>query len=171
MTDYLIQSENSSDHWPFFEIDNENVLDLGCGIWYTEDMEETSPVYFSKKANLVVGCDSNNDDLVKYREYCKDIPNVTFKHVIIQNANQVRELLLEHSITALKCDIEGFEIALADLTSDDLSSVTKIAIEFHTDELKDLFLQKIPEWGFKIILKASFARTPPHLGVIYGIKK
>lgn len=171
MTEYLIQSENSSDHWPFLDVENENVLDIGCGIWYTDNMEETSPVYFSKKANLVIGCDSNNDDIIKYREYCKDTPNLVFYHINIQNADQVRQSIQQHAITVLKCDIEGFEIALKDLTVEDLSTVKKIAIEFHTQELKELFLQKIPEWGFEIILTASFKQTPPNLGVLYGIKK
>ena len=60
MINYLIESENSTDHWPYFDSTNHNVLDLGCGRWYTDIKEELSPFYFGKNANLVVGIDSNN---------------------------------------------------------------------------------------------------------------
>ena len=170
MKDFLIMSENSSDHWPFLKIENENVLDLGCGIWYTEEMEETSPVYFSKKAKLVVGVDSNGDDIGRYLEYCSNVDNIVFKHLGISNVNQVRELIHQYSITCLKSDIEGGEIVLGELTAEDLDGVKYIAIAFHTFELRDLFLKKFTEWGYTLELSASINCTPPNLGVLYGIK-
>lgn len=170
MEEYLIKSENSSDHWPFFDVENENVLDIGCGIWYTKEMEETSPIYFAKKANLVVGVDGNSGDIIKYKNYVNGNSKYIFEDMRIDNVEQVRNLIGEHSITALKSDIEGGEITLLDLTTEDLADVSKIAIEFHTHELKDSFMKKIPEWGFQIKLVASFAATPSNLGVIYGTK-
>ena len=44
--DYFIESENSTHHWPHFNITNHNVLDLGCGRWYTTDFDELSPIFF-----------------------------------------------------------------------------------------------------------------------------
>jgi len=52
--DYFIESENSTHHWSHFNITNHNVLDLGCGRWHTTDFDELSPIFFAKKANLVV---------------------------------------------------------------------------------------------------------------------
>ena len=170
MEKFLIVSENSSDHWPFFDIENKNVLDIGCGIWYTEDMEETSPIWFANRANMVVGIDGNGGDIQRYQDYVGDNPKYVFREMRITDAEQVRELINEYSITALKCDIEGGEIALLDLTAEDLVNVSSIAIEFHNDELKEGFLQKIPEWGFNIEVYANFAATPLYMGVIYGTK-
>ena len=163
-------SENSSDHWPFFDVENKNVLDIGCGIWYTEEMEETSPIYFGRTANLVVGIDGNGGDIERYIDYVGENSKYVFKRMRITTAEQVKELIEEYSITALKCDIEGGEISLLDLTSEDLKNVTDIAIEFHNNELKDGFLEKIPEWGFDIKVFANFKRAPLHMGVIYGVK-
>jgi SAM-dependent methyltransferase len=170
MNNYTILSENSSDHWPHFNVQNKNVLDIGCGIWYTEDMEETSPIYFAKTANFVVGVDSNINDISRYESYTEGDNKFKFITHNITDATFVRNLLQEHNITALKCDIEGHEIHLLDLTSDDMDNITDIAIEFHTDELKDRYMKKIPEWGFNIHCVANFINTPSNLGVIFAAK-
>jgi hypothetical protein len=170
MIDYTIPSENSSDHWPYFDVDNKNVLDIGCGIWYTKDMEETSPIFFAKTANYVVAIDSNDGDIEKFKEYVKEDKKFTFKKVIVTDAQQIRDLITEYSINALKCDIEGHERVLLGLTNEDLESVTEMAIEFHTHDLKDSFMKKIPEWGYNIKCVANFAATPDNMGVIFASK-
>lgn len=170
MIDYTIPSENSSDHWPYFDVDNKNVLDIGCGIWYTKDMEETSPIFFAKTANSVVAIDSNGGDIETFKEYVNGDEKFTFEKVIVRDAQQIRDLITEHSITALKCDIEGHERVLLGLTNEDLESVTEMAIEFHTHDLKDSFMKKIPEWGYNIKCVANFAATPDNMGVIFASK-
>tara|TARA_R110000796_G_scaffold20781_2_gene61622 strand:+ start:305 stop:820 length:516 start_codon:yes stop_codon:yes gene_type:complete len=170
MNNYTILSENSSDHWPYFNVLNKTVLDIGCGIWYTEDMEETSPIYFAKSANFVVGIDSNPDDILKYQNYTRGSSKYKFITHNINEANIIRNLIHEYNITALKCDIEGHEAHLLDLTLEDTENITDIAIEFHTDVLKESFMKKIPEWGFSIHCVAKFVNTSPNLGVIFGRK-
>jgi hypothetical protein len=170
MITYIIESENSTDHWPYFNVDKHNVLDLGCGRWYTEDTEELSPIFFSKKANTVVGVDSNSDDIIFYKNETLNDPKFIFIHEVINNADQVRNLLKEYSITALKSDIEGGEVVLLDLTKEDLNNVTQLAIEFHSEELKESFTTKVVEWGFNIDVKASFAQTPDYMGVLFCSK-
>ena len=68
MIDYTINSVNSSDHWIHFNIAGKNVLDLGCGRWYTTDFHESSTIFFAKKANLVVGVDCSQDEINFYEE-------------------------------------------------------------------------------------------------------
>lgn len=170
MINYTIPSENSSDHWPYFNVSGENVLDIGCGIWYTKDMEETSPIFFAKTANSVVAIDANDKDIETYKEYVDRDEKFTFVREIVSNVQQIRDLINEHSITALKCDIEGHEKVLLELTSADLKSVTEMAIEFHTHDLKDSFMKKIPEWGYKIKCVANFTATPDNMGVIFASK-
>ena len=167
MITYTIESENSTDHWPYFDVKNHNVLDLGCGIWYTEKTEELSPIYFAQTANKVIGVDGNIDDITFYLNETKDNSKYVFKHELISSVNQVKDLINEYSITALKCDIEGAEVILLDLTKKDLSNVTELAMEFHSEELKQAYLNKVVEWGFNIKVKANFARTPDHMGVLF----
>lgn len=170
MIDYTIMSENASNHWPHFNVNGKNVLDIGCGIWYTEDMEETSPVFFGKTASSVVGVDSHEGDIERFKKYVGNNKKFTFKEARIANVQQIRDLIKEHKITALKSDIEGDEKVLLELTTEDLGNITEIAIEFHTHDLKHSFMEKIPEWGFDIKCVANFARTPDNLGVIFGSK-
>ena len=142
---YIIKSEDSTDHWPYFDVDNHNVLDLGCGRWHTPDFEQLSPIYFSKKANLVIGVDCSQDEINFFNDKTKDNPKFTFISECINNSKQVIDMISKYNITALKCDIEGAEEALLDLTKEDLSVIKEFAIEFHSDFLKEEFKKKVIE--------------------------
>jgi hypothetical protein len=49
--------------------------------------------------------------------------------------------------------------------------VKKMAIEYHSFDLKDLIMRKLNEWGFTIDTLASFGMVDaPHMGVIYAKK-
>lgn len=170
MIEYVIESENSTDHWPYFRVEGHNVLDLGCGRWYTKEVEELSPIFFGKKASKVVGLDSNLDDIEFYIAETLNQPKYTFIHDYINNVEQIRTLITQHSITALKSDIEGGEVILLELTKEDLTDITQLAIEFHSESLKEAFTSKVVEWGFTINVKASFARTPNYMGVLFCSK-
>lgn len=167
---YNIKSEDSTDHWLYFNIDNENVLDLGCGRWYTTNYDELSPIFFAKKATTVVGVDCNKDDIDFYKERTKGNLKFTFVHQCINDINQVKELLTLYNITALKCDIEGAEKVLLDLTTEDLKQIDELAIEFHSEELKQDFTNKVVEWGFNMKVKATFENTPEYMGVLFCSK-
>lgn len=170
MLTYIINSEDSTDHWPYFNTKDHNVLDLGCGRWYTKKTDEFSPIYFAKTANKVVGVDGNNDDILFYINETKDDPKYVFKNELITSVDQVKNLINEYSITALKSDIEGAEVILLELTKEDLSNVTELAIEFHSEDLKQAYLNKVVEWGFNIKAQAAFARTPDYMGVLFCSK-
>jgi hypothetical protein len=171
MIDYLIESENSTDHWPYFEVEEKNVLDLGCGRWYTKDLNECSPIYFGiKNANKVVGVDGNADDINFYKNSTDGDAKFVFITEHISSADQVKSMINQYSINALKCDIEGGESCLLDLTAGDLDPVTELAIEFHSEDLKQSFIKKVVDWGFTIKVKAAFARTPDYMGVLFCSK-
>ena len=170
MLHYTINSENSTDHWIHFNVSGHNVLDLGCGRWYTTNPEECSPIYFGKIANKVVGIDSNSNDITFYINETKNNSKFTFNSAILSSADQIRNLIKDHSITALKCDIEGGEVLLLDLTAEDLTNITELAIEFHSEDLKQSFIKKTKEWGFVIKVKANFKQTPDFMGVLFCCK-
>lgn len=167
---YIINSENSTDHWGFFKSENEKVLDIGCGRWDVTDINEMSPFYFGRNADTVIGVDAKLEDIEffitqslnndKYKFYCKTI----------NSPDQVIELLNNHQISAFKCDIEGAEYCLLGISSKDWLNVNYMAIEYHSADLKESFLKKIPEWGLKIRLMAKFNNVPDHMGVIYATR-
>jgi SAM-dependent methyltransferase len=170
MIDYIIESENSSEHWPHFDVKDKVVLDLGCGRWYTTDFAELSPIYFAKTAKLVVGVDCSGDEINFYKDVTKDNSKYVFESICINNVDQVTQLLKDYKVTAFKCDIEGAEEVLLHLTKEDLKDVEEFAIEYHSEALKQAFLSKVEEWGFTIKVKASFARTPEYMGVYFCSK-
>jgi hypothetical protein len=79
----------------------------------------------------------------------------------------VKEMMTKYNITALKCDIEGAEEHLLNLTKDDLKSIDELAIEYHSEKLKQDFTSKVVEWGFNINVKANFMNTPDYMGVLF----
>jgi len=165
--DYIIESENSSHHYPYFEVTNKNVLDLGCGRWHTYDFNELTPIFFGKKSNLVVGVDCSQDEINFFEEKTKGDSKFVFIQQCINNSNQVRDMISKYNITALKCDIEGAEEYLLDLTKDDLNQIEEFVIEYHNEKLKQAFNSKVVEWGFNIKIRANFANTPDFMGVLF----
>ena len=172
MEQFIIISENSSDHWPFFNVAGKNVLDLGCGLWDIEDYTESSPIYFGRSARKVVGVDADQEQIQNLTNYTIDNPLYSFSTLFIEDVSDVRDLLQKHSITALKSDIEGGESVLLELTSSDLAAVDTVAIEYHSQELLEQFLNKLPEWGYDIKLHAKFQVAMEYpIGVLYGVKQ
>lgn len=171
MIKFVIESENSSDHWSYFDTLNKNVLDLGCGRWYTEKKEELSPFYFARNASRVIGVDSNSSDIEFYITETQNDKKYSFEHIVLTDVQQFRDLITKYSVTAIKCDIEGYEVVMLDLSNKDLQSVTELAVEYHNHDLKTKYVEKVKEWGFEIKAMADFARTPDHLGVLFCEKK
>jgi len=168
---YEITSEDASNHWRFVDSKGKNILDIGCGTWHTKDLNETTPLFFGKTANTVIGIDSNQNCINIYNNHCINESKYIFYCESINNVSRIQSLISKYDINFLKSDIEGGESVLLDLTVQDLENITDIAIEFHTLELKEAFLDKIPnEWGFTIHTLANFRSTPDNLGVIYGVK-
>lgn len=167
MNNYIIHNENSSDHWKHFNSNNHNVLDLGCGRWYTSDENELSPIYFGNNASLVVGIDSNDGDIEYYKNITINNNKYIFEHIIINHVSQCIDLITKYNITAIKCDIEGYENILLDLTKQNLNNIIEFALEYHTEELKQQFIVKMKEWGFDIHTHGKFATAPDYMGVLF----
>jgi hypothetical protein len=171
MITHLIHTEDSSVHWTYFNIINQNVLDLGCGRWYTTDHNELSPIYFvNNGAKFLVGVDSNENDINYYKSTTQNDSRYEFLTENISSINQIKDLILKYNITALKCDIEGAEEVLLGLNKEDFNNIIELAIEHHSDYLKFEFLKKVVEWGFEIRAISNFVRTPDYMGVIFCYK-
>ena len=166
--DFVIKSELSSDHWPFLKVKDERVLDIGCGRWTQDQHDEFSPIFFHNQgANFVLGVDICGGSIEYFKDKTKHIDNIDFKLMRITNHMQVIELVKDYNITTLKCDIEGGESGLLNLKPEDIELVKYMAIEYHSQKLRDYFLNIYESWGFKLSLKCNFGKALPELGVLY----
>ena len=77
----------------------------------------------------------------------------------------------EYNPDVVKCDIEGAEVHFADITADDMKSVSQFAVEYHDNDLKLLMEKKIKDWGFKNTdIHQLFDEDINRIGVIYAWK-
>lgn len=124
-----INSENPAEHWGFLPVENEIILDLGCGINNTEHLP--TPMYWvQNKAKMVYGIDPSQQsyDWFKTNFVVKNFINMmdyvdrTEKFDIYLNATKP---------TVVKIDVEGSEIFLNAIKPSNLDTVRHIGIEYH----------------------------------------
>lgn len=171
----LIKSENSSQHWNKLEVSDKIVLDLGCGLWDVNDMQECSSVYFKNKgAKKIIGVDLNaNDiDVLKgyFDEYFKN-DGSEFLVKAITTTNDMLDLITKYQIQSIKCDIEGFEKVMFNIDKSLINNVTDISIEYHTHILFLNLINTLNNWGFTIIDHSVFTYAPQGMGVITAKRK
>jgi len=152
MIDYEIKSENSSDHWVHFNVQNKNVLDLGCGRWDVSDINEITPFYFYKQqAAKVVAIDTSEDEIKFLNENNLDKEKINFIHDSISTEQQIKDLISEYNIRAIKSDIESNEWLFFNFSAKDFENIDSFAVEYHNHFYKQEFLNRYQNWGFKLI--------------------
>jgi len=127
-----ISSENPEDHWKLLFVENQIVLDLGCGFHMFEPGWMTTPEYFlSKGASQVIGVDPEQKDIdILQQKY----PRNLFFCDTINNTSKLEHYINSYKVTSLKMDIEGDEKYLL-LSNDNFSTLKYIAIETHSKSL------------------------------------
>ena len=173
MINHSIISERSQDHWPYFEVKDKNVLDLGCGRHQTYQKEDHSPCYFlDQGANKVIAIDASQAEVDYYLGlYGTDNPTFYVERNEIHNSQQVLDYIKKYDITAIKCDIEGYETCFYDITKEDLENITSIAIEYHCADRRENTLKKLQEWEFNLIAEGLFTYChAPNMGVLFAKK-
>jgi hypothetical protein len=171
----LIHSEDSSVHWKYLDVSGKTVLDLGCGLWGVNDIKESSPVYFkSKGAKRIVGVDLNTKDIDTFKNYFNENfkgDGSEFLVKMIKGTNDMLDLINNYQIESIKCDIEGFEKVLFNITKEQLKNVGSISVEYHNRALFLNLVNTFNKWGFKIINHSIFSYGSPNLGVITAAKQ
>jgi len=167
MINFNIKTENASEHWKYFNIKDQNVLDLGCGRWGVKNEKEFSFIYFLRNgANKVIGIDKDIREINFFKEKYKNKNNLSIQYVDISNSEQIKDLININNITALKSDIEGFELLIAEnFEPKDFISINEMAIEYHSLEIRNKFIDRIQEWGFT--LKAHGQLRIKKYGVLF----
>lgn len=153
MIHHKIESENPNHHWSYLKVENEKVLDLGCGKHFIDPGWLTTPEYFlSKGANFVIGIDSEGNDINWFNE---NIKNGYFITDTIDSIEKLDKYINENQITSLKMDIEGAEIHFIN-SNEQYSSLKHIAVETHSRALFHDMLIKLIKLNFEIEVICTF---------------
>jgi hypothetical protein len=175
---YFITKEESFDSLKYYNPKNHNILDLGFGRWGVTDINSFTPIFaMNRGANCVVGVDIAKGEVDYFTNYFNThYPNTNskFYHGGINDPNQVRTLIEYHDITFIKSDIERYEVpTFQHFIKEDLTNVDTFIMEYHTLGIRDLFVNKFIEWGYKI---TAHGETYPKMvnfrgiGALYGEK-
>jgi len=190
MIKFNITTENSVDHWPHLDMNGKILLDLGCGraIAHIDEFQQ-SPIFLGSTAAKVIGIDGNPQggplintwnnepsEIERLKKFVKDNSlnndnKYTFIWKMIQSPEDLISLIKDNNVTAIKCDIEGYETNFYTLTKEDMNSVEVFALEYHTYDILDNFIRKFQEWGFTIYGEGKFTYVnAPHAGVLLAKK-
>lgn len=154
-----IISEEPNLHWNFLNFNEQIVLDLGCGKFYSSI--STAEWFVENGAGLVVGVDLSD---IGYQS-----DRFIMKVMNIDSTQKIKSLIDLYYPSVLKIDIEGAEIYLYDIPH--LASVNQIGIEYHNEYLKELCERKFIDWGFKNTkLYQLFDESTDRIGVYYAWK-
>jgi hypothetical protein len=165
----IIKTENPSEHWGFLECDGRVVLDLGHGIW--EENTEPTPIYFLKEgATKVIGIDPSQPSYNWYRDNLKT--DRFFQHNdFIDSTEKFRMYIKYYQPHVIKCDIEGSEIYMNNLTAEDMESVREIGIEYHSLACRITIENMAKEWNFNIEEQYQLMDINPGGMGVYHLKK
>jgi|GEM_PF-1448210 SAM-dependent methyltransferase len=170
----LIKSENSSDHWNQLDVSDKVVLDLGCGFWDVDDIQESSPIYFKKKgAKKIIGVDLNENDIKVLKDYFPEHfkgDGSEFLVKKITKTNDLLELITKYNIESIKCDIEGFEKVMFNINKNQIENIKNLSVEYHDHVLFMNLVNTLNKWGFKITDHSVFTYGPQNMGVLTAIK-
>jgi len=150
-----VNTEEPSKHWGYVSCKDEVVVDLGCGRWehveYRDPTWPTTPEYFVQLgAKMVYAFDVDPNEIEWFNQ------NICNKHPVyaetkhIHSVLDVRTILRTCNPSVVKCDIEKHESAFLSLEDFEFRSVRVYAIETHSDELFDRFIQKFITLNYKI---------------------
>lgn len=191
MIRFDIVTEDSVDHWPHLDLNGKILLDLGCGraVAHIDEFQQ-SPIFLGESgAKKVIGIDGNPEGgplintwngepseierlkrIVEEKGINKD-GKYTFIWKMIQTPEDLKTLISDNGITAIKCDIEGYETNFYTLTKEDMNTVEVFALEYHTYDILDRFRQKFTEWGFTVYAEGKFTYVDaPQAGVLLAKK-
>jgi SAM-dependent methyltransferase len=170
-----IDSENPELHWKYIECNNKIVLDLGCGRWehieYRDQSWPTTPQYLADLGASKVYCiDIDHKEIDWYKEnLCNKYSNIEPICMDIDSIEKIKQIYNNFSPNVIKCDIEHNEKFLLELSDKEFSSVDFYAIETHSDELYNAFLQRFDNLNYKIVGLLDLIHASP-MKVIFAKK-
>ena len=169
MRHHKILSENSEHHWPYLNVENHILLDLGCGRHDTHDPYQSSAIYLGEKgATKVIAIDSRIGEIEYFNSINTNMEKYTFFQKFINSPEDIRELLKQYNPTVIKCDIEEYEVNFYDISKEEMANVVEFGLEYHSLDILEKITEKIKEWGFEIHTEAKFGFVEaPQMGVLF----
>lgn len=161
-----VNNENPGEHWEYIECNNSCVLDMGCGRWehveYRDQTWPTTPEFLIQKgADVVIAIDSDCKETQWLKANVCTRMNVKTICSEINSTSFIRELLSVYKPDVIKCDIEGGEVFLLDLSDSEFETVNFYAIETHSDYLFDRFFNRFCELGYNITAAINLVHASP----------
>lgn len=160
-------SENPQLHWKYIECKDQVAIDLGCGRWehveYRDQSWPTTPEYLLQLgACKVYAFDIDAKEIEWYKNnLCTRYSNLVAFTSNINSINTIRDIYQQCKPDVVKCDIEGNEKFLLELTDEEFIRVNFYAIETHSDWLYDSFIAKFQKLNYDIIATIDLVHAPP----------
>lgn len=166
---HYIGSENPDDHWNYLAVNNEIVLDMGCGFHLIEPGWDSTPAYFIKRgAEKVIGIDTEKNDIIHLQ---KSFPEHNFYCDTINSSIKIENYINTNKVTSLKMDIEGEEKHFIN-SSDTFPTLKYVAIESHSKILLHDLIKKLDYLNFNIDIVCTFyPRVYNICNLIYASRK
>ena len=125
-----IKTENPEEHWGFLPIDDETILDLGCGINNNEYVP--TPMYWvQNKAKMVYGVDPGQESYTWFKQNFK-VKNFINIMDWVDRTEKFDLYMTAVKPTVMKIDVEGSEIFLNAIKPSSLDGIRHIGIEYHS---------------------------------------
>lgn len=159
-------SENPSEHWEFIECAGKVAIDLGCGRWEHVEFRDpswpTTPEWLLMKgASEVHAYDIDQNEVDWYNTNLSPNKKITAYQKNITVVNDIREILQLHTPKVVKCDIEGYESIFLELTDDEFGSIDYYALETHSDDLYNRFIEKFKQLKYEVVATIDLVHAPP----------
>ena len=164
MIEGVIHLEKPEEHWAHIDCRDKTILDLGCGFWTQQERDSgdgTARYFIGQNPRQYIGVDANSNDIARLSA---EFPSGIFIEKHISSRDDILSLLNQFNPEVIKCDIEGGECALFEITG--LGSLKEIAIETHNGT--DIFCA---EWMRKAGLnhwRTDLASFCPDIKIIYA---
>jgi len=164
----IITSESPDIHWGFLPVENETILDLGCGINNQEFLP--TPIYWiQNKAKIVYGIDPSPQSY----EWFKSNYVVHNFINIMDYVDRIEKFELYFGSikpTVVKVDVEGSEVLLNALKPEFLKSVKHIGIEYHNLSCLLSCERLLLDNGYELKYYKFDHLPVDYQGVLYGFK-
>jgi hypothetical protein len=98
------------------------------------DMISTSEHWLNLGAKMVIGIDTNPNDIACLRDVLLN-RNSLFYNEEIRSPSKIKYFILKHGVDILKSDIEGFEYHIINMPNEDFSLVKEYYVETHNNDL------------------------------------
>lgn len=171
-----IDSEKPDLHWKYIECKNQIAVDLGCGRW--EHIEHRDPSWLTTPeyllqlgASSVYAFDTDQNEINWYTEnVCPNHSNLQAFHGHIDSVDKIRQIYKKCNPDVIKCDIEHNETFILELTDSEFSIVQFYAIETHSDDLYNRFIERFSKLGYAIVALIDLVHARP-MKVIFAKKQ